>query len=413
MPIPRSDARTLLVTITGEDRPGLTSRLFAVIAAYPVDVLDVEQVVVRGRLILGALLTIPDDEDALRSALSTVGDELGVDVDVSAGGRDQRTPAGRAHVTIIGHPLKPLAISAVAGRIADADANIDRIVRLASYPVTSIELEVSGADPSELRTELAAEALSHGFDVAVQPSGLIRRAKRLVVMDVDSTLVQGEVIEMLAELAGVGDQVAKVTEAAMRGELDFTESLLARVQLLDGLPVSALEEVRDEVTLTRGARTLVRTLKRLDYRFAIVSGGFTQVTDSIAAELGIDYAAANTLEILNGRLTGRLVGPVLDRAGKAEALARFADSCGVPLSQTVAIGDGANDLDMIAAAGLGIAFNAKPIVREVADTAVSVPYLDAILFLLGIRRDEVEAADAADPAVPAAVPVPVPGIPPV
>jgi phosphoserine phosphatase len=406
MSTPHADSRTLLVTITGEDRPGLTSRLFAVLAAYPVDVLDLEQVVVRGRLILGALLTVPDDVSDLRRALGETAAELGVDIDVATGGSDRRARAGRAHVTIIGHPLKPLAISAVAGRIADAGANIDRIVRLASYPVTSIELEVSGADPAELRTELAAEALSHGFDVAVQPSGLIRRAKRLIVMDVDSTLVQGEVIEMLAERAGVGDQVTKVTEAAMRGELDFTESLLARVQLLDGLPISALEEVRDEVTLTRGARTLVRTLKRLDYRFAIVSGGFTQLTDSIASELGIDYAAANTLEIVDGRLTGRLVGPVLDRAGKAEALARFAAACGVPLSQTVAIGDGANDLDMIAAAGLGIAFNAKPVVQDAADTAVNVPYLDAILYLLGISRDDIEAADAADGHTTPSPPVP-------
>jgi phosphoserine phosphatase len=406
MSTPHADSRTLLVTITGEDRPGLTSRLFAVLAAYPVDVLDLEQVVVRGRLILGALLTVPDDVSDLRRALGETAAELGVDIDVATGGSDRRARAGRAHVTIIGHPLKPLAISAVAGRIADAGANIDRIVRLASYPVTSIELEVSGADPAELRTELAAEALSHGFDVAVQPSGLIRRAKRLIVMDVDSTLVQGEVIEMLAERAGVGDQVTKVTEAAMRGELDFTESLLARVQLLDGLPISALEEVRDEVTLTRGARTLVRTLKRLDYRFAIVSGGFTQLTDSIASELGIDYAAANTLEIVDGRLTGRLVGPVLDRAGKAEALARFAAACGVPLSQTVAIGDGANDLDMIAAAGLGIAFNAKPVVQDAADTAVNVPYLDAILYLLGISRDDIEAADAADGYTTPSPPVP-------
>src|SRR5690606_19081177 len=188
-------------------------------------------------------------------------------------------------------------------------------------------------------------------------SGLIRRAKRLVVMDVDSTLVQGEVIEMLAERAGVRDEVAKVTDAAMAGELDFEEALRARVRLLAGLEADALDQVRSAVAFTPGARTLVRTLRRLDYRFAIVSGGFTQITDKLAAELGIDYAAANTLEVRNGRLTGELEGPVLDRAGKAAALIRFAEQAGVPLSQTVAVGDGANDLDMIAVAGLGIAFN--------------------------------------------------------
>jgi phosphoserine phosphatase len=396
MPTPPADPRTLLVTITGADRPGVTSELFAALANHPVDVLDIEQVVVRGRLILGVLITAPDDEPALRSAVAASAQSLGLDIDISAGTGDSRSRAGRAHVTVLGHPLQPNAISAVAGQIAKAGGNIDRIERLASYPVTSIELEVSGADPAELRSSLTTEAVTHGFDVAVQPSGLIRRAKRLIVMDVDSTLVQGEVIEMLATRAGVRDQVAKVTEAAMRGELDFAESLRARVRLLDGLPMSALDEVRDEVALTRGARTLVRTLKRLDYRFAIVSGGFTQLTDSIAAELGIDYAAANTLEIVGGRLTGRLVGPVLDRAGKVEALVRFAAAAGVPLSQTVAVGDGANDLDMIAAAGLGIAFNAKPVVRDAADTSVNVPHLDAILYLLGISREEIEAADAAD-----------------
>ncbi len=213
-------------------------------------------------------------------------------------------------------------------------------------------------------------------------------------MDVDSTLVQGEVIEMLAERAGCLDDVARVTEAAMRGELDFEESLRERVALLAGLDASALDKVYDAIVLSPGARTLVRTLKRLGYRFAIVSGGFTQVTDRIADDLGIDFAAANELEVVDGKLTGRIVGPVVDRAGKADALRRFAAEVGVSQAATVAIGDGANDLDMLAAAGLGIAFNAKPVVQKAADTAVNVPYLDAILYLLGISREEVEAADA-------------------
>ncbi|HSI92978.1 MAG TPA: phosphoserine phosphatase SerB [Jiangellaceae bacterium] len=388
--------RTLLVTVTGRDRPGLTSRLFEAMAEHPIDVLDVEQVVVRGRLILGILVTAPPDEHAFRSAVAATGHGLGIDVEVAAGTGEPGRAPGRSHVTVIGHPLRPAAMSAVAGRIADWGGNIERIERLAAYPVTSIELEISGAEPAVLRVELAAAALAHGFDVAVQPSGLIRRAKRLIVMDVDSTLVQGEVIEMLADRAGVLDQVAKVTEAAMAGELDFAESLRARVRLLAGLDAQVLDEIRAAVVLTPGARTLVRTLKRLDYQFAIVSGGFTQVTDELAARRTIDYAAANTLEISDGRLTGELVGPILDRAGKADALRRFAAEAGVPLSQTVAVGDGANDLDMIATAGLGIAFNAKPVVRGAADTALNVPYLDAVLYLLGISRDDIEAADAAD-----------------
>ena len=232
--------------------------------------------------------------------------------------------------------------------------------------------------------------------MAVERSGLHRRAKRLVVMDVDSTLVQGEVIEMLGQHAGRAAEVAELTDAAMRGELDFAESLRARVRLLAGLDAAVLDDVRSDLELARGARTFVRTLKRLDYRIAIVSGGFTQVTDSLVADLGIDYSAANTLEIVDGRLTGELLGPLVDRAGKAEALERFAREAGVPVSQTVAIGDGANDLDMLARAGLGIAYNAKPVVRVAADAALNVPYLDAILFLLGITREEIEDADAAE-----------------
>jgi phosphoserine phosphatase len=213
-------------------------------------------------------------------------------------------------------------------------------------------------------------------------------------MDVDSTLVQGEVIEMLAAHAGCLDEVAAVTEAAMRGDLDFEASLRRRVALLEGLDASVLDDVYDAIVLAPGARTMVRTLKRLGYRFAIVSGGFSQVTDRIAADLGIDFSAANELEVVEDRLTGRILGPVVDRAGKAEALRRFAAEAGVALGATVAVGDGANDLDMLSAAGLGIAFNAKPVVQQAADTAVNVPYLDAVMYLLGISREEVEAADA-------------------
>jgi phosphoserine phosphatase len=285
-------------------------------------------------------------------------------------------------------------MAGIAGCVADYGGNIDRIVRIARYPVTAVELEVSGVDPRELRKRLALVTSALGVDIAVERSGLHRRAKRLIVLDVDSTLVQGEIIEMLAEHAGCGAEVAALTEAAMRGDLDFAESLRRRVRLLAGLDAGTLDVVRRELVLAAGARTFVRTLKRLDYRLAIVSGGFTQVTDQLAAELGIDYSAANTLEIVDGRLTGEIVGPIVDRAGKAEALERFAAAAGVPVTQTVAIGDGANDLDMLARAGLGIAFNAKPVVREAADTALNVPYLDAILFLLGISREEIEAADA-------------------
>jgi phosphoserine phosphatase len=395
--------RTLLITLTGRDRPGVTSRLFGTLAGFPVTVADLEQVVIRGRLILGVLLSYDTATDIgqVLTAVERIAADLEMEVELSTGTGKKIAPKrrGRLHVTILGAPLLPAAIAGIAGRIAANGANIDRIERLSHYPVTTIEMDVSGADPDQLRAALAIEAAEQQVDVAVQRAGLHRRAKRLIVMDVDSTLIQGEVIELLAEHAGCLAEVAKVTEAAMKGELDFEGALRERVALLAGLDACAIDRVREQIVLSAGARTLVRTLKRLDYKFAIVSGGFTQVTDSLVEDLGIDYSAANTLEIVDGRLTGRVVGEVIDRAGKASALARFAAKAGIPISQTVAIGDGANDLDMLQAAGLGIAYNAKPVVRRAADTAVNVPYLDTILFLLGISREDVEAADAEDPQV--------------
>jgi phosphoserine phosphatase len=387
--------KTLLITVTGTDRPGVTSLMFSTLAAFGVQVLDIEQIVLRRRLILGVLVTVPRDWKALRSALERVATDLDMQVEVDRGTGDNRErPGGVTHVTVLGMPLRPAAVAAIAGRIADTGANIDRIERMARYPVTAIELDVSGADPDRLRMLLAEEAAVQSVDVAVQPASLLRHGSRLIVMDVDSTLVQGEVIEMLAAHAGCLEEVAAVTEEAMRGDLDFEASLRRRVALLEGLDAAVLDDVYDEIVLAPGARTMVRTLKRLGYRFAIVSGGFSQVTDRIAADLGIDFSAANQLEVVDDRLTGRIVGRVLDRAGKAEALRRFADRAGVALGATVAVGDGANDLDMLATAGLGIAFNAKPVVKQQADTTVSVPYLDAILFMLGIRGADVERSDA-------------------
>jgi phosphoserine phosphatase len=231
-------------------------------------------------------------------------------------------------------------------------------------------------------------------DIAVSPGGLMRWAKKLVVMDVDSTLIQQEVIELLADKAGVQDKVKEITDAAMRGELDFAESLRARVALLEGLPETVIAEVQQEIILTPGARTLVQTLHQLGHSVAVVSGGFTSVIEPLVKELGIAHYRANTLEIVNGRLTGRVTEPIIDRAAKAQALRDFAELEGVQLEQTVAIGDGANDLDMISIAGLGIAFNAKPAVKAAAASSVSAPYLDSVLYLLGITREDIEEAGA-------------------
>ncbi len=397
---------TLLLTISGNDRPGVTSAMFRTLTRAGVEVLDIEQIVLRRRLILGILVTAPRNWKRLRSAVEATASELGMSVEVDRGTGDNKgRREGRSHVTVIGAPLKAAAMAAVAGRIADCGANIDRIERMARYPVTAIDLHVSGVHPDRLRALLSVEAAAQGVDIAVQPSSLLRRAMRLIVIDVDSTLIQGEVIELLAAHSGHRDEVARVTERAMRGELDFEASLRDRVALLKGIPASALDEVYDALVLAPGARTLVRILRRLGYRFALVSGGFSQITDRLAADLGIHYSRANELEIVDGLLTGRIIGDVVDRAGKADALRYFAEQVGVPVESVVAIGDGANDLDMLEVAGLGIAYNAKALVQEAADTTVNVPYLDAIMYLLGISREEIEALDLAHGVVTPAPPV--------
>ena len=376
----------------------------SVLSASGADLYDVEQVVVRGRLTLDILFSAPEGQSTVKDLLY-YGWEQGLQMDFEVVEGNGPGPNLTAAVTILGRTLGASAFGAAAAAIAAAGGNIERIVRLSRYPVVSYELVVAGGEIARLRQQLMEAAASHGFDVAVQEERLERRIKRLVVIDVDSTLIQDEVIDLLARAAGVEEEVRAVTEAAMEGELDFEEALRARVELLAGLELAEVERIAREVRFTPGARTLVRTLKRLGMQIAIVSGGFTRVTEALAAELGVDHARANTLEVVDGRLTGRLVGEVVDRAAKARILEEVAARAGIPLDQVVAIGDGANDLDMLARAGLGIAFNARTAVRAAADTAVNVPYLDAILFLLGIRRNEIE-----DPDLPE--PVAIDGLPP-
>ncbi len=397
---------TVLITVTGPDRPGVSSVLFAALTRHGVDLLDVEQVVIRGRLTLGALVAAHHDPEGLQEAVEQAMASIAMQVQTSLGMSDD--PAARRHsthvVVVLGRPITARAFGSIARALADVGANIDAIRRVADYPVTGLELLVSpvpgqGSEdypPGTLRKKLVDVAHAAGVDVAVERAGLGRRSKRLIVFDVDSTLVQGEVIEMLAARAGAEDEVRAVTEAAMRGELEFADALRARVATLAGLPASVLADVAGELELTPGARTTIRTLKRLGFRCGVVSGGFSQVIAGLAEELALDFVAANELEVHEGRLTGRVVGEIVDRPGKAVALERFAQEAGVSLSQCVAVGDGANDIDMLATAGLGIAFNAKPALAEIADTALSAPYLDVVLFVLGITRDEVERADAAD-----------------
>ncbi|MFF0494126.1 phosphoserine phosphatase SerB [Nocardia sp. NPDC004068] len=392
---------TVLITVTGPDKPGVTSVLLATLSRNGVSLLDVEQVVIRGRLTLGVLVTRPTDPEELQDQLEDAMATVGMQVDVEIGANSVTGARLSTHaVVVLGSPVTAKAVSKIASKLAEQNVNIDAIRGIADYPVTGLELMVT-APPSELaetrlRTTLAEVAAKVNVDIAVERAGLARRAKRLIVFDVDSTLIQGEVIEMLAAHAGVEDEVRAVTEAAMRGEIDFAESLRQRVATLAGLDETVIEEVADAIALTPGARTTIRTLRRLGFRCGVVSGGFRQVIEPLAHELELDFVQANTLEIVDGKLTGKVVGDIVDRPGKAVALRRFAAEAGVPMEQTVAVGDGANDIDMLNAAGLGIAFNAKPALREVADAALSHPYLDAILFILGVTRDEVEAADARD-----------------
>ncbi len=388
---------TLLAILSGRDRPGVTASLFDALGHTPCEVLDIQQIVVRGRLVLAVLLgldagTVGDTRAILHAEAGRLGMEIETVPGASIARKDPERR--RIHVTVMAAHLPPRAVAEMARRMADRGWNIDRIRRIASYPVTAVVFEGSGENIADLRRELSEAAPLLGVDVAVQHAGLDRRGQRLVVMDVDSTLIQDEVIDLLAERAGVLDEVAEITERAMRGEIDFAESLKERVALLAGLPAEALDETARRIRLTPGARTLCRTLRRLGFRVCLVSGGFREVIAPLAEQLEVDGLRANALEIVEGRLTGRVTGVIVDRHGKREALEEFAREFGIPVARTIAIGDGANDLDMLDAAGLGIAFNAKPVVQAAADTAVNAPYLDSVLFLLGITREEIEEADA-------------------
>ena len=394
----KNEQFTGLILLSGVDKPGITETLFHTLSPFAVSILDIEQVVIRGRVILTCLISCaPAHAAAIQADLEACANVLGVDIASSfedSASTDIAVKKSLLHVVLLSEELKPSAINAVANAIANSGGNIERIHRTASYPVTAIELTVSGADQGKLRTDLAQVGTDNAVDIAVSPGGLMRWAKKLVVMDVDSTLIQQEVIELLGAKAGKAAEITAITEAAMRGELDFAESLRARVALLAGLSDSVLTQVQSEITLTPGARTLIRTLHKLGHHVALVSGGFEPVIAPLMSELGIEHMRANNLESINGKLTGNLIGPIIDRAGKAQALREFAAQHAIELEQTIAIGDGANDLDMITLAGMGIAFNAKPAVKAAADSSVSAPYLDSVLYLLGITREEVEESDS-------------------
>jgi phosphoserine phosphatase len=390
---------TGLILISGVDAPGVTQALFATLEPFSVTILDIEQVVIRGRLILTTLIALdPAHASAIETDLIETTNKLGLDLAIDFSDQPKGdVKTSNLHIVVLSQALRPASIGALASKIAEQGGNIDRIHRTASYPLTAIEFEVSlnlnDENLKVIQRELAEIAQSNGIDIAVEQSGLTRRAKRIVLLDMDSTLIQQEVIDLLADKCGVGEKVAAITESAMRGELDFAQSLTARVKLLADADAEILETVKAGITLTPGARTLIRTLHKLGHKVGVVSGGFLDVIEPLLQELQIDFYRANRLEIADGKLTGNLLGAIVDKKAKADALRDFAASENVNLAQTIAIGDGANDLGMLEIAGLGIAFNAKPAVRAAANSSINSPYLDSVLYLMGITRSEIEDAE--------------------
>jgi phosphoserine phosphatase len=390
MPNKNTPAFTGLILVSGEDRPGITEKLMSLLSEFSVLVLDIEQLVIRGRLILTVLISLDESHaSAIAADLELLEKEIGFDIaiDFAEEQNSAENPAN-LHVVIISDSLKPASIAVVAAELSKIQANISAIRRTSSEPLTAIELDISCPDKSikEVQKLLAVVAISHKIDLAVEQGNGLRSAKRLVMLDMDSTLIVQEVIDLLAAKAGVAEEVSAITQKAMAGEMDFAQSLQARVSLLAGLNESMLSEVRSEITLTQGAERLIQTLHSKGHKVGVVSGGFIDVIEPILKELKIDFYRANKLQILNGKLTGKLEGEIIDRAAKLKALVEFAKNEGVQMSQTVAIGDGANDLDMIESAGLGVAFNAKPKVAAAAATTISGSDLSAVLLLMGLSN---------------------------
>jgi len=399
----------ILINITGQDRPGLTSSLTNILAQYEVAILDIGQAVIHDYLSLGILVEIP----AVHSSSSILKDllfkahELGVQIRFSA--IDEKSYTGwaaaygreRRIITLLGPKLTAAQLSKVTAAIAAHRLNIDVITRLSgrvfldapeSFPKACVQLTVSGTldNPAKLRGSLLDISMETGIDISFHVDDIYRHARRLVVFDMDSTLVHGEVINVLAERAGVGDQVARITASAMAGELDFKESFRRRVALLKGLDAGILKEIAENLALAEGAGRVIQTLKKLGYKIGIISGGFDFFGEHLQNKLGLDYVFANVLEVENGKVTGNVSGDIIDGPKKAEILKTIATVENISLQQTIAVGDGANDLPMISIAGLGIAYHAKPVVKANSEQSISSVGLDGLLYLMGISEREIQ-----------------------
>ncbi|MEI6790702.1 MAG: phosphoserine phosphatase SerB [Myxococcaceae bacterium] len=384
-----------LLTITGQDAPGITAALTHVLSQAQVDLLDIEQVVIQGQLTLCLLVNLDSESDfgelVLKDLLfcaRKLHQELSYrPVPSVKPKKDKR----RYVLTVMSDRVTAEVMYQISSLLASHDANIENIRRLSRGELSSLEIGLSILDSnvSVLKAALLKQLSENSVDIALQQESLSRRNKRLVVLDMDSTLIQAEVIDEIARVHGVLPEVGLITHQAMHEGLDFTESLKRRVMLLEGFDVSRLEALVKDLKLTLGARELVRVLKSLGYQIGIISGGFDQAASYLKEQLNLDFAYANKLEEQNGRLTGRVIGPIVDAARKADLLDMIAQSKQIPLDQTIAIGDGANDALMLAKAGLGIAYHAKPILRKSADTTISFGGLERILYLLGIHAREI------------------------
>jgi phosphoserine phosphatase len=411
-----SATKAVLIHFAGPDAPGLTAKLTRILADYNVCILDIGQAVVHESLVLGILVEVPASRgsaqlrSSVKSALQTQAHELGLQAHFTTISEDRvkHWEHGLHHhhfiITILGRTITAGQLARVSAIIAAHGMNVDRIDRLSGElaPVDEqanacVELAVSG-DPSRepaMRAEFLIAAQQLSIDIAFQRESIFRRNRRIFAFDMDSTLIQGEVIDELAKMAGVGDQVVRITESAMRGEIGFDESFTRRVALLKGLAADRVFDLVDTIPLADGAERLIRTLRLLGYKTAILSGGFTFFARSLQQRLGIDYVHANELEISDGIVTGRVIPPIINGDRKAALLAEIAAEENVSLEQVVAVGDGANDIPMLNLAGMGIAYRAKPLVRQKADQSISCLGLDGLLYLLGVRDRDLKPHEPA------------------